>query len=312
MLIDEVKLSSNKIIPIDLNFLGNSNAIAVFLIPHQNGALLVESGPASTLTALEAGLNANGFTLGDITDLLLTHIHLDHAGAAGYLAKQGARIHVHEVGAPHLIDPSRLLASAERIYQDQMDRLWGETIPVPRSQVYALKDGAEILVGGLCFQALDTPGHANHHIAYQLESICFSGDVGGVRRPGIRHLELPLPPPEVDLQKWATSIRRIEQLSVDTIAPTHFGLFQDVSWHLGALKISLEKIEKWMEGVMREHPPKEIFRQLFTDWAQAEARADGLSQKQIEITSSVNPSWMSADGLFRYWEKIRQDKDWRT
>lgn len=288
---------------IDLLFLGKSGAIAAYLIPHRDGAVLIESGPASTLPALEKGLRTHGFGLADVTDLLLTHIHLDHAGAAGFLAREGARVYVHEVGAPHLVDPSRLLASAERIYKDQMDRLWGAVLPVPQSQIQVLKDGAEIRVGGIKIRALDTPGHANHHMVFLFEGTCFSGDVGGVRRPGLPHLELPLPPPELDLGKWKASITRIEKEHVDRIAPTHFGLFEDVPWHLAALKEGLENLHRWLEAVMEKPLSKEDFRQRFSEWIHAVALADGLSEDQIGITSSVNPSWMSADGLYRYWEK---------
>ncbi len=299
-------MTDHTVIPIDLAFLGNEKAIAAFLIPHRDGAVLVESGPASTLPALEAGLKANGYRLSDISDLLLTHIHLDHAGAAGYIANQGARVHVHEVGAPHLLDPSRLLASAQRIYQDQMDRLWGEFLPVPKSRLHALKNGDEIEVGELRFAAVDTPGHANHHMAYIFERLCFSGDVGGVRRPGLPHIELPLPPPEVDLKKWAESIERIAQIGPEAIAPTHFGIFTDVGWHLSALKKGLEQIVQWLKRSMGESPSQETFRRQFTERMKAEALADGLTMRQVGIISSVNPSWMSADGLYRYWEKNLQ------
>src|SRR4030042_4609731 len=123
------------VVTIDLKFMGRANAIAAYLIPHRRGAVLVECGPGSTTTALEVGLSENGFHAEDITDVLLTHIHLDHAGAAGWLARRGARIHVHSAGAPHLLDPEKLLSSAKRIYGDMMDRLWGDFLPVQAGQL---------------------------------------------------------------------------------------------------------------------------------------------------------------------------------
>ncbi len=122
-----------KIITLDLNFQGNAGIIAAYLIPHAHGAVLIESGPGSTIPALIKALAKHGFSPNDITDVLLTHIHLDHAGAAGWLAQQGARIHVHEIGAPHMINPAKLLASARRIYLENMERLWGEDRETPQA-----------------------------------------------------------------------------------------------------------------------------------------------------------------------------------
>ena len=198
-------ITKHNIHTIDLNFLGISKAIASYLIPHDQGIVLIESGPGSTLPGLEKGLAENGFTFADITDVLLTHIHLDHAGAAGWLADQGARIHVHEVGSPHMLNPERLLASAARIYGDMMDHLWGEFLAVPEDKLNILVDGDQIEIEGLVFKAIDTPGHAYHHMAYIFEDICFSGDVGGIRLPGPPFLRLPTPPPEFHIESWRNS-----------------------------------------------------------------------------------------------------------
>ena len=155
---------------LDLKFQGFAGAIAVYLIPHQHGAVLIESGPGSTTAALETGLQVHGLNVGDVTDVLLTHIHLDHAGAAGWLAKKGARIHVHPVGAPHLKNPEKLLSSAARIYGDSMQSLWGDFLPVPEDQLVVHQDNEVIEIEGLRFRSLDTPGHAYHHYAYQVGS----------------------------------------------------------------------------------------------------------------------------------------------
>ncbi|MCP4422679.1 MAG: MBL fold metallo-hydrolase, partial [Chloroflexi bacterium] len=174
---------------------------------------------------LERGLETNGLRVEDITDLLVTHIHLDHAGAAGWLAQHGVRVHVHHRGSAHMQNPGKLLASAKRIYGDQMDALWGEFLPVPEEQLNILHDGDEIIIHGLHFKAIDTPGHANHHMAYVLGKTCFAGDVGGVRLPGPFHLQLPMPPPDLDLKKWRTSVERLKAADIQRIALTHFGIY---------------------------------------------------------------------------------------
>ncbi len=187
---------------IDLNFMRIPGAIAAYLIRQPNGAILIECGPGSTIPALLEGLKRNHINVKNIKDVLLTHIHLDHAGAAGWLARQGARIHVHPNGAPHLLNPEKLLASAARIYGDKMGDLWGEFLAVPPDQLSVLNDGEAVNIQGLNIRPIDTPGHADHHFAYIIEDICFSGDIGGVRLTNTHHIRLPMPPPEFHPGKW--------------------------------------------------------------------------------------------------------------
>jgi glyoxylase-like metal-dependent hydrolase (beta-lactamase superfamily II) len=302
-------MSNHKIHTIDLNFLDSHHAIAAYLIPYEHGAVLVECGPPSTLPALAAGLKSRGYDLSDVTDVLVTHIHLDHAGASGWLAKNGTRVHVHHVGAPHLADPSKLLASASRIYGEWMDNLWGEIIPVPGDLIYSLEDGDEVLIGDLQFTAIDTPGHAYHHHAYILDDVCFSGDVGGIRMPGPMHVQLPFPPPEIHLEKWRTSAERLGQLPIKAIAPTHFGIYEDVPWHLSQIKKRLDQVEVWLEEVMTALPTQENLRELFTTWSHGHARAEGLDKAWLEVVEKANPNWMSAAGLARYWRKYRVEAE---
>jgi glyoxylase-like metal-dependent hydrolase (beta-lactamase superfamily II) len=210
---------------LDLNYQGIPNAIASYLIPHDRGVVLIESGPGSTLPGLEEGLAKFGFAFADVTDVLLTHIHLDHAGAAGWLARQGARVHVHEVGSAHMLNPERLLASASRIYGEMMDMLWGEFLAVPKDKLNILQDGDQIEIEGLVFEAIETPGHAYHHMSYIFEDVCFSGDVGGIRLPGPPFLRLPTPPPEFHIESWRQSIAKLKAADFSFIAPTHFGIY---------------------------------------------------------------------------------------
>jgi glyoxylase-like metal-dependent hydrolase (beta-lactamase superfamily II) len=300
-------MSKINIITLDLNFLGISEAIASYLIPHASGAILVECGPGSTIVNLQTELASYGYSIADISDVLLTHIHLDHAGAAGWLSRQGARIHVHPVGAPHMLEPEKLLVSARRIYGDQMERLWGEFLPVLPGQLSVPEDEQEIEIHGLRFTPLDTPGHANHHYVYLFEGVCFSGDVGGVRIPGTPHLRLPMPPPEFHLEKWRSSLRRLQSADIYKIAPTHFGIFEDVTWHLSAIEKALDEIEAWMEDTMPQGLPIEELNRNFLNWTHQRSLNAGLLEEEITPYESANPSWMSTYGIERYWRKYRTE-----
>src|SRR5690606_40448063 len=176
---------------LDLNFQNLSHAIAAYLIEGPEGYLLIETGPMSTLPALQARLAEHGLSAGDIGDVVVTHIHLDHAGAAGWWAQQGARVYVHPMGAPHLVDPARLWASAGRIYGEAMESLWGSVVPAPPEQVRVVRDGQQITAAGVTLTAIDTPGHAGHHHTYRLGDVGFTGDAAGVRVPGSEWVSLP-------------------------------------------------------------------------------------------------------------------------
>ncbi len=294
---------------LDLGFLGLTGVIASYLIPHAHGAVLVESGPGSTVAGLQRELARHGLSVGDISDVLLTHIHLDHAGAAGWLARQGARVHVHPVGAPHLLNPEKLLASAARIYGDQMQTLWGEFLNVPEERLHVVEDNEVLEIDGLRFQALSTPGHANHHHAYIFEGICFSGDVGGVRMAGTRHLRLPMVPPEFILESWRASLTRLSrafsQFEVHSIAPTHFGIFPDPDWHLASLAQALDEIEAWIEANLPGNPPETVVQEQFMDWTRQRTLEAGIDPSLIELYEAANPSFMSVGGILRYYRKYR-------
>jgi glyoxylase-like metal-dependent hydrolase (beta-lactamase superfamily II) len=298
-------MAETPVITLDLNFQGKTQTIASYLIRHSTGIVLIESGPGSSIKGLEAGLALNKLSVSDVTHVLLTHIHLDHAGAAGWLARKGAQIYVHPVGAPHMLNPDKLLASATRIYGDQMERLWGEFLPVPENRLNIPKDEEEIVIGGLRFTAIDTPGHANHHYSYLFEDICFSGDIGGVRIPGFQYLRLPMPPPELNFGKWRDSIARLKKVNFKKIAPTHFGIFDDPEWQLKVVEKDLDEAERWLEKMMPARPEIELFRQQFTDWMNEQGLQQGLSKDVVRAYELANPPGMSADGLQRYWNKYR-------
>jgi glyoxylase-like metal-dependent hydrolase (beta-lactamase superfamily II) len=290
---------------LDLNFQGQPHSIASYMIEHGDGVVLVETGPGSTLGALEAGLKSYGYGFKDITHVLLTHIHLDHAGASGFLASQGAQIHVHPLGAPHMLNPEKLIASATRIYGDLMDKLWGQFLPVPEEKLTILQDNDEVVVGNLRFRALNTPGHAEHHYAYLFEDVCFSGDVGAVRIPGYKYLRLPMVPPELNLDKWRETVIRLQKTGFKRIAPTHFGVFDDADWHLNAMLKVLDDVSLWLDQNMPADPPVDDLKRSFLAWMETQARIQGLTPDVVEAYKLANPLGMSVDGLVRYWKKFK-------
>jgi glyoxylase-like metal-dependent hydrolase (beta-lactamase superfamily II) len=298
-------MAKTNIVTLDLNFQDKTQAIASYLIRHSSGVVLIESGPGSTLAALQSGLAAQGLKVSDVTHVLLTHIHLDHAGAAGWLARQGAQIYVHPVGAPHMLNPEKLLASAARIYGDRMDALWGEFLPVPQNKLTSPEDAQEIVIGNLRFLPLNTPGHAEHHYAYLFEDVCFTGDIGGVRIPGYQYLRVPMVPPELHFGKWRESLVRLRRERFTHIAPTHFDIFDDPDWQLGAVERDLDAAERWLETVMPANPPIEDLRQQFTDWMYQQGLRQGLSADAVRAYELADPPGMSADGLQRYWRKVK-------
>jgi glyoxylase-like metal-dependent hydrolase (beta-lactamase superfamily II) len=297
---------------LDLHFQDRPNTIASYLLPHDDGAALVETGPGSTAAMLQARLAENGLTPNDISEVLLTHIHLDHAGAAGWLASDhGATVYVHEIGASHLVDPERLLKSARRIYGDEMDTLWGEMRPVPEDQVVSLSDGDTLDLGALSAEALDTPGHASHHLAYVIGDVCFTGDVGGVRLPGESYVELPLAPPEIDLEAWRGSLARlrdaIQRHDVTHLAPTHFGVYDDVVAHLDRLEAAIDRAGAWAGETLPDvADDEEALREATTNWMREQAAADGVDDATWKLYELANPSWMAALGLRRYRESTLQ------
>jgi glyoxylase-like metal-dependent hydrolase (beta-lactamase superfamily II) len=291
---------------IDLNFRGRSGTIGAYLVPHSDGGILVETGPGSTIQNLIAGLQGCGFEIKDITDIFLTHIHLDHAGASGWWAQHGSQIHVHENGAPHLVNPEKLLASAGRLYGDMMGTLWGEFLPVKEEKITVMHDNEVIKIGGLSIRALDVPGHASHHLAYLIGDACFTGDIGGIRLNPLHYLSLPMPPPDLYLEKWRQSIQHIQNYDPTRIIPTHFGIYSDAKWQLQAVLDALDEVETWIEARMIQNPSLKDLRQQFIEFEQMRAQKNRVAKSIVEAQQIANASFMSADGLFRYWNKYRK------
>lgn len=214
------------LILIDTDYSHTPEAIGAYLLLGERPAL-IETGPASTIETLLDGIRAAGLDPRDLQAIAVTHIHLDHAGAAGTLVSRFPHldIYVHPVGAPHLIDPARLLASARRLYGDALERLMGETIPLPRERVHMLENGAQVRLGSRRLMALDTPGHASHHLAFLDETSgdLFTGDAAGVSLPGSRYVAPPTPPPDLDIPAWRVTLARLRALHPRRLLLTHFG-----------------------------------------------------------------------------------------
>ncbi len=292
-----------EIYTLDLHFQELPHTIASYLVVGSEGTVLVETGPQSTLKNLLARLAEHGYSPGDIQHVLVSHIHLDHAGAAGWWAQQGAQVYVHHVGAPHLIDPSKLLTSAGRIYGDKMGTLWGDTRPAPADRVTAVHDGQKIEIAGLIFTAWDTPGHAYHHHTFQVEDVAFTGDAAGIQLPGSYFVDLPAPPPEFNLEIWQQTIERMLTLPVKAIYPTHFGRLEDWQAQLKDLSNLMFKatdfVRKKMDaGLDRD----EILNQYLVEHHNR-ANVAALSEVNIAQHEAANPQYMSVDGILRYWHK---------
>jgi glyoxylase-like metal-dependent hydrolase (beta-lactamase superfamily II) len=189
-----------------------------------------------------------------------------------------------------------------------MDSLWGEFLPVPLEQLSIPQNGMDIEIEGICFRAIDTPGHAEHHFVYLLDDLAFSGDIGGVRLPGSKHIRLPMPPPDLHIGKWRLSLKRLSALPIRRLAPTHFGIFPDAAWHLNALSQVLDEVETWIEATMPDEPPIELLNDQFIEWTRRRSIEQGVQPEVIEKYEIANPSWMSSNGIQRYWSKFRSEK----
>jgi glyoxylase-like metal-dependent hydrolase (beta-lactamase superfamily II) len=276
--------------PIDLALRGMRHVLGSFLVETSGGLALVDCGPTSCLPALRAGLAQHDLSLADIEHLLLTHIHLDHAGAAGVLVREhpGLQVHVSDVGAPHVIDPSRLDASARRLYGEAFDELWGELAPVPEQNVHVVGDS---LLGLECFP---TPGHASHHVTFLApDGTMFTGDVTGIRIEGGTFVVPPTPPPDIDLELWERSLDEIERRQPARLALPHYGVFDDVEDHLARLRHTLRE---W-SGRVGHGMDLETFV--------AAARADVLASdpgtpEEYVLAAPLDHCF---HGLERYWRK---------
>jgi glyoxylase-like metal-dependent hydrolase (beta-lactamase superfamily II) len=277
--------------PLDLMHQGAERVIGVYLLETEDGPALFDCGPTSCVPELRARLAEQGLALTDIRHLLLSHIHLDHAGAAGVLVRDHPelQVHVSDIGAPHLVDPSRLERSARRLYGDEFDTLWGELAPVPEENMQVV---GERVVGLDCFP---TPGHASHHVSYlDGDGTLYAGDAVGVRiQPG-RYIVPVAPPPDVDLEAWERTIDQIERRAPSRLALIHFGVVESPHDHLRRLR---RELRLWAQRVRLGMDEDE-----FVETARADLyEVDG--EEQAPYYERAAPFWQSYAGLRRYWDK---------
>lgn len=289
---------------IDLEFQGVKNAIAAFIVETSEGPVIVETGPHSTFPTLKKGIEKAGFTISDIKHVFLSHIHFDHAGAAWAFAELGAKIYLHPIGAPHMQDPSRLVHSAKRIYKDQMDVLWGQLRPINQNHLVVTDHGEKIKVGDTEFIGWHTPGHAVHHIAWQVGNNLFAGDVAGIKiENGL--VMAPCPPPDIHIEDWMQSIELINGLNLQSLFLTHFGKVDQVNQHLNDLSTCLTNWAEWMKPYAIQNEDIQTIIPKFQAYIADQLRDFGLSESSIRQYETANPSWMSVAGLMRYWKKIK-------
>jgi glyoxylase-like metal-dependent hydrolase (beta-lactamase superfamily II) len=275
--------------PIDLLHLGRERVIASYLLDTEEGPALFDCGPANSIPALKDGLATRGLSLTDVRHLLLSHIHLDHAGAAGVLVREhpGLQVHVSAIGAPHLVDPSRLERSARRLYGESMDRLWGELAPVPEKNVHVV--GTNVL-GLECFPS---PGHASHHVCYfAADGTLYAGDAAGVRIQPERAVLPPTPPPEIDVELWEQTIDELERREPERLALIHFGVADDPARHLAELQLTLLD---WAEAVEGGATEQEFVAYV---WQELE-----VSGQDVDAYDEAMPLWQSYAGLARWAKK---------
>jgi glyoxylase-like metal-dependent hydrolase (beta-lactamase superfamily II) len=283
--------------PVDLRHQATERVIGVYVLETDDGPALFDCGPTTCIRALERGLADRGLALGDIRHLLLSHIHLDHAGATGVLVREhpALQVHVSAIGAPHLVDPSRLELSARRLYGDAFDPLWGELAPVPQENVHVV--GERVL--GL--DAFPTPGHASHHVSYLGgDGTLYAGDAVGVRvQPG-RHVLPVAPPPDIDLEAWNETLAEIERRAPERLALIHFGVEDDPPEHLARMR---EELARWAERVRSGMDEEEFVASGRQDLVEAEG------ESEADVWEKAAPFWQSYAGLKRYWDKREARSD---
>jgi glyoxylase-like metal-dependent hydrolase (beta-lactamase superfamily II) len=290
---------------IDLEFLGQREVIATAVIDTPEGVLLVDPGPGSCLVHLTQELAAAGIGLRDLRGVLVTHIHLDHAGATGTIARACPRltVYVHERGAPHLIDPAKLIASATRLYGAEMDRLWGEFAPVPDTRVVALRGGETLSFNGHVIDVLGAPGHASHHVAYHdtATGILYAGDTGGIRIGERPYVLPPTPPPDIDVEAWLNSIEQFQVRQPSGVFVTHFGLHADAAAHLTMLTDELNAWHRVSRELMdTEDEAARVTR--FVDGVMARI-AERIGADAADAYRAAVPLDHCWQGLERYWKK---------
>lgn len=282
---------------LDLLFQDTPGLIAGYLIQNGDALALIETGPGSCHAALVAALKTIGVSPRDIHHVFLTHIHLDHAGGAGWWAQQGAQVYVHGKGAPHVIDPAKLIDSATRIYGDRMKSLWGPILPAPAERVTILSDGEKVIIGDIEIEAWDTPGHARHHLAYVVKDVCFTGDVAGVRLQGCDYLSVAAAPPQFEPVPYIASVDRLLAANFSKLYLAHFGEVSDPGTHLERYRHAIDGVYQNISAWMSKGLHGEALAQRYTASERLVARLDEEQWARYEL---ANGTAMCAAGIELY------------
>ncbi|HVB22670.1 MAG TPA: MBL fold metallo-hydrolase [Ktedonobacteraceae bacterium] len=297
---------------ISLPFLDEPDIIGSYLLEGENQLAIIDPGPASMLEHLLAAIREAGYDPEDVTHILATHVHLDHAGAAGSLVRQmpGARVYVHSKGAPHLLDTSKVVASASRIYKERMQSLWGEIESVPADRLQVIEGGDILKVAGRRLEVHYTPGHAIHHVIFfdVHSGELFAGDVAGVRLQGVDYVRPPTPPPDIDLEAWSSSVDLIKSLRPDVLYLGHFGPSRDPVIHFSRLREHLYAWGDFVLNAMRQGKEEAEIITLLTEHTQPELlriARDPHALPRYEIASNYA---MTVQGYMRYWKKHHPER----
>ena len=296
----------NEISVLDTNWVGRPHSIAAALLESDGHRAIIDPGPESTLGTLRERLHARGLTVGQLDAILLTHIHLDHAGASGSLVRENPRIavYVHDLGAPHMMDPSRLLASAQRLWPDTLHQLFGDTLPVPKENLRILQGGEKLTLGRRKLEVEYTPGHASHHVSYfdDSEGIAFIGDTTGIRIDNGPYILPATPPPDINLEIWDKSFARILARKPSRLFLTHFGFAGKPAEHIEEFRRRLHHWAELAGQVLRSSSTEAEAKKAFVDRAQIEMQ-EQIGAKEADhhaFTAGLDLSFL---GLARYLRK---------
>ena len=290
----------------DLMFLGHPRVIATAVLQGPAGVALVDPGPSTCLDTLRGMLTEQGIEIRDVRTVLLTHIHLDHAGATGTLVRDNPdiQVYVHEQGAPHMADPAKLLRSAGRLYGDDMDRLWGEFLPVPQDNLRVLSGGERVMAADRECEVAYTPGHASHHVSFfdRSSGVAFVGDTAGIRTGADLFVMPPTPPPDIDIDAWKASVALIDRWGAETLFVTHFGPHGDPATHLASLVEHLGGIAALARTIVERDVTDEERLDLFTHEARRYLLRH-MPDTTVTLYDQAAPLWQCWLGLARYWKK---------
>jgi glyoxylase-like metal-dependent hydrolase (beta-lactamase superfamily II) len=297
---------------IDTLQLGRAGIVAATALETDDGLALFDTGPESTYDNVVAGLGQAGFRAEDVRHIFLSHIHFDHAGAAwrfgaSRTGEKGTNVYVHPRGAPHLIDPAKLIESATRIFGDDMHRLWGKIEKIPAERVKIVQDNEVVRAGQFEIRAIETPGHASHHHVYQWDDNVFGGDIAGVRI-GAGPPIPPFVPPELHIESWIESIHKIRALNCAHLYLPHFGKVDNsIPDHLDALKERVIRWSEWFKEKLRSLNSSALIPE-FAEYEHADLRKGGASEEDIEGYEAADPSYMAVPAAIRYWKKYHPDQ----